>query len=128
MIFLGFYPEISLPFICVPFNEPHNILANHLPCENLSYERLSLYISFHADKIPFALYVHSPQDVVIGANVGATFLLTSPSNAHAFQQIIEHYMLDVKLLMISTQENILDAITWGIDGVVEKSLLNHLSL
>lgn len=81
----------------------------------------------HNFQVKYAVMIHTLEELVLFANLTPQFLLLDKLNkARAFQKVIEHYLLDCKLLcIIKSQKQIAKIAQLGIDGVIFKQVLEE---
>ncbi|TLD80140.1 hypothetical protein LS68_007945 [Helicobacter sp. MIT 05-5293] len=82
-------------------------------------------------QVPYAVRVNNITDLLIYANLQAKYLIVhfedSLQDAMQYQKIIEHYLLDCKLLYpIKNDAQIQKVAKCGIDGVIFKQVLGNI--
>lgn len=120
MILIGFEKEVSLPLIFIPFREPETVMMNEVVWEIFDLTRLNIYAKFVHLGITLALRIENSLELIYAANVGAKYLLVSLNKAEELQKVVEHYMLDAKLLAIVNDKiELTHALSFGIDGAIK---------
>ncbi|MCX2717493.1 hypothetical protein OQH61_07085 [Helicobacter sp. MIT 21-1697] len=81
-------------------------------------------------KVNYAVIIHSLEELLIYANLMPQYLILHKdmqSQAKAFQGIIEHYLLDCKLLcVIKSSAHLPKIAQLGIDGAIFKQVLDNI--
>ena len=82
-------------------------------------------------QVKYAVKIHSLEELVLFANLTPQFLLLDKldklDKAKAFQKVIEHYLLDCKLLcVIKSQKQLAKIAQLGIDGAIFKQVLERV--
>lgn len=79
-------------------------------------------------QVRYAVKIYSLEELVLFASLMPQFLLLDQlDKAKAFQKIVEHYLLDCKLLcVIKSQKQIAKIAQLGIDGVIFKQVLERV--
>lgn len=82
----------------------------------------------HSFQVKYAVKIHSLEELVLFANLTPQFLLLDKlDKAKAFQKVVEHYLLDCKLLcVVKSQKQIAKIAQLGIDGVIFKQVLERV--
>lgn len=82
------------------------------------------------NQVSYAVMIHSLEELLIYANLSAHYLILHKNlqnQAQSFQSIIEHYLLDCKLLCVIKADSQLTKIAQlGIDGVIFKQVLDNI--
>lgn len=82
----------------------------------------------HNNEVNYAVMIHSIEELLIYANLAPQYLILSARHKpKAYQRIIEHYLLDCKLLCVIKSSAQLPKIAQlGIDGVIFKQVLDSM--
>lgn len=81
----------------------------------------------HAYQLPYAARISSINELLLFSALEPKYLILHANvlnNAQEYQKLIEHYLLDCKLLYpISSQDELCKVAQLGIDGVIFKQIL-----
>lgn len=78
----------------------------------------------HKHQINYAVYINEIIELLVYANLGVKYLITSRDQAPEFQQVLKEYLLDPILLsVIKTSQEIHQLALQGIDGVIFENKL-----
>ena len=85
------------------------------------FHESNLDIITHLQKhqLPFALEVSTLTELIYAHNLGAQYILVSPTLSKSAQDIAENYLFDAKILCrLESDEMLEEKIIEGIDGVI----------
>lgn len=80
-----------------------------------------------SNELSYAIKVHNIEQLVLFSNLAPTFIIAEIKYAKAFQHIIEHYLLDCKLLCIIESSKAIEKMALlGVDGVIFRQVLEKI--